>query len=45
MSTYNWFNNFKKAMVKFDVGNSLINGKEVFDCKLAYGALLNLMIF
>ena len=28
----------EKAMVKFDVGNSLISGREIFDCKLAYGA-------
>lgn len=28
----------EKAMVKFDVGNSLLYGKEVFNCKIAYGA-------
>ena len=28
----------EKAMVKFDIGNSLLYGKEVFNCKIAYGA-------
>ena len=28
----------EKAMVKFDIGNSLATGVEVFNCKLAYGA-------
>lgn len=28
----------EKAMVKFDTGNAIIYGHEIFDCKLAYGA-------
>lgn len=28
----------EKAMVKFDTGNALVYGHEIFDCKLAYGA-------
>ncbi len=28
----------EKAMVKFDIGNSAMDGVEIFNCKLAYGA-------
>lgn len=28
----------EKTMVKFDIGNSLMNGIQIYDCKIAYGA-------